>query len=353
MPGGRMAVRVLEGGQAEHALRPLDPRRDLGQVADLIAVAFAGELEPEGQAALRDLRAVSRLGPMLSVIGYAGSELSYFYNGFVWVEDGRVVGNVTIQRSDPYGQRWQIANVAVYPAYRGRGIGRALMETALAYIEKQGGSWAVLQVRADNAVARGLYERLGFEAVSTTNEMRLARVPSASAPPPPLPGLRPRRWSDWRQEYDLALAATPPLAQWWQPIRSEAFQPSWDARLVEALAVAIGQRRVIRKGLYAGGRLLAALDIYAARWPPGHHRLALTVHPEQRGRCEAELIGHALGVLADYPRRPIHATHPAEHEAAIVAFRAYGFQTVRSLVTMRRWMQGSKAPGERRFLGYL
>lgn len=348
-----MAVNVLEGGRAEHALRPLDPRRDLGQVADLIAAAFAGELEPEGQAALRDLRTISRLGPMLSVIGYASTELSYFYSGFVWEEDGRVVGNVTIQRCDPYGQRWQIANVAVDPAYRGRGIGRALMETALAYIEKQGGSWAVLQVRADNAIARGLYERLGFEAITTTNEMRLARVPSASAPPTSLPGLRLRHRSDWRQEYDLAVASTPPLAQWWQPIRPETFQPSWDARLAETLAGAVGRRRVIREGIYAGGRLMAALDIYAARWPPGHHRLALTVHPEERGRCEAALIGHALRILTDYPRRPVVVTHPAEHEAAIAAFRAYGFQTVRSLVTMRRWMQGGKTPGERRLLGYL
>ncbi|MCC7355024.1 MAG: GNAT family N-acetyltransferase, partial [Anaerolineae bacterium] len=261
-----MAVGVLEGRQAEQALRPLDPRRDLGQVADLIAVAFAGDLEPEGQAALRDLRAISRLGPMLTVVSHTSAEFQSFYGGFVWVEDGRVVGNVTLQRSDPYGQRWQIANVAVYPAYRGRGIARALMETALVYIEKQGGSWAVLQVRADNPTAKGLYERLGFEPITTTAELRLARVPTSVPTPAPLPGLHPRPRSDWQQEHTLALAATPPLAQWWQPVRAESFRPALEARLVETLAVLAGQRRVIREGIYAGSRLLAALTIHAARW---------------------------------------------------------------------------------------
>lgn len=342
-----MAVGVLEGRQAEHALRPLDPRRDLGQVADLIAVAFAGDLEPEGQAALRDLRAISRLGPMLPVVSHTSAEFQSFYGGFVWVEDGRVVGNVTLQRGDPYGQRWQIANVAVYPAYRGRGIARALMEAALAYIRKQGGSWAVLQVRADNATAKGLYERLGFEAITTTTELRLAHVPSSITSPTPPLGLRPRLRSDWQQEHHLALAATPPLAQWWQPVRAESFRPTLDARLAEGLAALIGRQRVIREGIYAGSRLLAALTVHATRWAD-HHRLALTVHPEHRGRCEMDLIGRALGILAEYPRRPVFAIHPAEHEAAIDAFKAYGFHAVRSLVTMRRWMQDGKMPREGR-----
>jgi N-acetylglutamate synthase-like GNAT family acetyltransferase len=284
---------------------------------------------------------------MLTVVSHTSSEFQSFYGGFVWVEDGRVVGNVTLQRSDPYGQRWQIANVAVYPANRGRGIARALMETALGYIEEQGGSWAVLQVRADNPTARGLYERLGFEAITTTTEQRLARVPTSAPSPAPLPGLHPRPRSDWQQEYNLALAATPPLAQWWQPVRAETFRPTLEARFSEKLAVLAGERRIIREGVYAGSRLLAALTIRAARWA-GHHRLTLIVHPEHRGRCEMDLVGHAVNLLVDYPRRPVSVTHPAEHEAALDALKAHGFYTVRSLVTMRRWMHGSKTPGERR-----
>ena len=156
---------AIDQRTAFRGLRPLDPRKDLNQVADLIEEAFTGELEPGGIAALRDLRVLSHMGPLVSLMARSDPYLEDVLGGFVWVEDDRVVGNVTIQRLDAYGSRWQIANVAVTKDYQGRGIGRALMTAALERIAERRGSWAVLQVRADNAVAKGLYQRLGFWSV--------------------------------------------------------------------------------------------------------------------------------------------------------------------------------------------
>ena len=143
-------------------LRPLDSRRDLGQVADLIEESFAGELEPGGLAALRDMRLLSRMGPLVGLAARSDPTLEDVLGGFVWVEEDRVVGNVTLQRLDLYGNRWQIANVAVHRPYRGRGIGRALVDAALERITLRGGSWALLQVRTDNEIARKLYEHAIF-----------------------------------------------------------------------------------------------------------------------------------------------------------------------------------------------
>lgn len=53
-----------------------------------------------------------------------------------------------------------IANVAVFPAYRRRGIGRALVEAAKA--QAAGMSRLTLEVRASNEAAIALYRSLGF-----------------------------------------------------------------------------------------------------------------------------------------------------------------------------------------------
>lgn len=53
-----------------------------------------------------------------------------------------------------------IANIAVHPEYRRRGIARAMMEDSLSRTE--GFRWVGLEVRDGNEAALGLYEALGF-----------------------------------------------------------------------------------------------------------------------------------------------------------------------------------------------
>ena len=58
-----------------------------------------------------------------------------------------------------------VTNLAVDPAWRGEGIGRRLLGTILAYHRAGGARRAFLEVRPDNAWARRLYQRLGFQEV--------------------------------------------------------------------------------------------------------------------------------------------------------------------------------------------
>jgi ribosomal protein S18 acetylase RimI-like enzyme len=58
----------------------------------------------------------------------------------------------------------RLARVGVDPARRGGGLGRVLLAAALAEARRLGRTSFELGVYADNAVARGLYERFGFRA---------------------------------------------------------------------------------------------------------------------------------------------------------------------------------------------
>ncbi|HVZ19605.1 MAG TPA: ribosomal protein S18-alanine N-acetyltransferase [Vicinamibacterales bacterium] len=60
-----------------------------------------------------------------------------------------------------------INNVAILPELRGRGIGTALMARVMEEARRLGAKRATLEVRASNAGARKLYERLGFSVAAT------------------------------------------------------------------------------------------------------------------------------------------------------------------------------------------
>lgn len=143
-------------------LRPLDPRRDLPEVVQLIEVGFREELDPLGLKMLERLRRQAAYGAWSQLLW--GGTLNL--EGFVWEERGRVVGNLSLRRAAPGWSGGRIiGNVVVHPDYRGRGIARALMEAAEHTARAEGARWLGLEVRSDNAVARTLYTHLGFQPV--------------------------------------------------------------------------------------------------------------------------------------------------------------------------------------------
>jgi len=60
----------------------------------------------------------------------------------------------------------EILNLGVAPAHRGKGVGRALVRGMLAALRERGVQTVYLEVRESNAVARRLYESLGFREVA-------------------------------------------------------------------------------------------------------------------------------------------------------------------------------------------
>ena len=58
-----------------------------------------------------------------------------------------------------------IANVAVIPEFRNRGIAKKLMEYAVSFANEKNVKKLMLEVRASNVPAISLYEKLGFSTV--------------------------------------------------------------------------------------------------------------------------------------------------------------------------------------------
>lgn len=84
---------------------------------------------------------------------------------FVAEEEGQVVGYVTTWQ-DAEGGIGNIPNLAVAASHRNRGLGRTLLEHALAHFRAAGLTHAKIETLAQNAIGNHLYPSLGFVEVA-------------------------------------------------------------------------------------------------------------------------------------------------------------------------------------------
>ncbi len=123
-------------------------RRDISRAGtelgyDMAVIALAGERRAAA-AIFNPLRATIAYGP-------AETERSAAIQRLI----GRVPGTLLIRE------------VAVLPQYRGQGIGRQLIEAAMAFARFRKLSAVSLTVNGDNTPARALYETSGFVEIGS------------------------------------------------------------------------------------------------------------------------------------------------------------------------------------------
>jgi GNAT superfamily N-acetyltransferase len=321
--------------ERESPIRPLNPARDLGQLADLIENAFGGELSNGGRKILREIRFLSWLGPFGYLFYGSGSELDGMFTGLVWEHEGRVVGNVSVNRAGGDGRRWQISNVAVLDRFRRQGIGQSLVEAALRAIANRGGEIAYLYVREDNPPAVHLYSNLGFVQVDQVTELKLSfRRRSQSSELDLLQSLQP---VDEEALYDLVRVAEGAGQRWLRPIQRRQYVVTAEQRLLKRVASLITGESETNWGVRGPRGLDAAVSLRATRlWNLKPHRLRLWVHPDHRGRLEARLASDVTLLLSKQAPRPVWASLPACEDRAITALVDEGFRAVRTLILMRR-----------------
>lgn len=325
----------------------MDPTRDLRAIADLVAAGFAGELDERGKAAIREMRWMAIMSPLVWWWSRADPTFSDAFNGFVWEEpwgkgtgEGlhrgerhRIVGNVSLNRAPGARKRWIICNVVVTDEYRGKGIARQLVVTAIDAAQDLDAEGVVLQVYEDNLPALHLYRNLGFQEVTGECGLRLNAVQSVAILDAPGYTIRPWRAADGQATHQLAQLVTPSIQQWLRPVKAKDHRPSWTARQAERLTGLLAGQRRYRLAVLKEGRLVATMKVTAAL-RGGEHRLSLLVHPDHAGQVEPALMSRALHALAAIPPKPAVATVLKEHDAALQVLHDYGFEERRTLLTM-------------------
>src|SRR5512142_2015235 len=232
--------------QTSSPIRKVNLRQDLLAVADLIEICFAKTLDDDGREYLRQLRWTARDMTYLAWLQGAAERLASPLYGFVWEENDRIIGNLSLIPLNRGGRLvYLIANVAVHPDYRQRGIGRMLTQEALDHLRQRGIETAWLQVRDDNPVAYHLYLSLGFvdRARRTTWQSSLASPSTPRSllnrfPPDGQPYgvvIERRHRQNWEQQKAWLREVYPPEVRWNLPLSFSRLSPDPLKQLVRWL----------------------------------------------------------------------------------------------------------------------
>jgi ribosomal protein S18 acetylase RimI-like enzyme len=312
--------------QTDRHLRLMDVRKDLIQVADLIEVCFSNTMDPDGREYLRQMRQAARDEFFLRWAQLPASGGAMPMAGYVWDDDGTIIGNLNLIPLYKQSQRiFLIANVAVHPNFRRRGIARALTQVALDHARRHGASSAWLQVREENRPAYELYRSLGF-LERTRRTTWLAERAVAGPNPRPSISITPRQPGDWPMQKSW-LSATYPLEVTWNiPFSLSRLRPS----LINALYRFLLSERIDHWTARLQGQLIGAVT-----WEPSRSyadNLWLATTPEHEDLVIREILPLVRKKVAS--RRPLALNYPGGR--AKEAFVSAGFFTQQTLVWMEQ-----------------
>ena len=88
---------------------------------------------------------------------------------WVAVDDGQVVGSVAMRVLDD-GMTAELKRMYLQPAYRGRSLGRSLLDQAIAWAQQRPCRTIVLDTSQAMTAAQRLYESVGFHRTGTRTE---------------------------------------------------------------------------------------------------------------------------------------------------------------------------------------
>ena len=210
--------------------RPMDPARDLNAVANLMEDAFELKKDPEEHAIIENMRQHARLlarsdsGFLDQLVARAS-----WADGFVWEDEGQIVGNITlIPHRDGLKRVVMIANVSVREDYRHLGIARRLTHEGIQRCRQLGLKEVYLQAKHNNVTAIQLYRSMGFETLHHVSQWRLR--PSAFIPKfenaETSFSVTHRRLSDWKSQKDWLHSLYPRRTRWYGNVSFGALSPA-------------------------------------------------------------------------------------------------------------------------------
>lgn len=312
-------------------LRPFDVRKDLNAVADLVETCFAETLDEDGRRYVGQMRSAARNPGYLRWAMAVAENAPMPFSGYVWEENGYLAGNLSLIPYRYQGKRcYLIANVAVDPAYRRRGIARTLTAKAIEHARKRNTDEIWLHVRAENSAAMNLYQSLDFHerARRSTWEIRPKSVdrnavhseidPDGTKITKPLS----EYWDTYRQWLH---SQYPPELTWHQSFHLPALRPGFLGGIYRFFTGSHIRQWAARRGKAHTGLL---------SWQP-HSKHAdhlwLAASPEDEEAVIAAIFPTALRQLAK--RRRMLLDYQAER--ATESLTALGFHIQQTLIWMR------------------
>lgn len=333
-----LATPIVTTGRTSNGPRPIDLSKDTRQVFDLLNVSF-GPIRGAYQSDFASGRySLSQSGIWFTKL----SQLTGgFIPGFVWEEDGQIVGNATLLKSELPG-RYLVANVAVHPDFRRRGIAKSLMEEIISYVAHLDGRRIMLQVDSDNESAVLLYLSLNFDNLGTMNQMESSPERLRSLAPSHVKQISIDELSrkEWQAAYELDRRSVNPDLTWPIPPAHDQYKFDLRRRLGNLLNGRHFEGWVCRVRIPETRQTtLVGLATITSDWGRPTW-LRLRIDPNFRGQVEGALLTRAIKQLRRHRRATIRLSHPAEDHLTNELLQEANFRIKRSLSVLSLDMHG-------------
>ena len=248
-------------------MRPLRLPADLAVLGEVVPRAFQYPENPEWslrrdemEDIVRTIRSLRRIWPLVRILQIFSPTLRDLFRGFVWEENGQLVGVVITQRHGTTSL-WEVGLVGVLPEYRRRGIARRLLSRSLEDLREREAERANLGVIDKNVPAYSLYTNRGFEHYGGVVEFEITPTET-----PKVPVLSAgyaveavKHSGSWRIRYELDRRINPPELTRYEPVIVERYRPPLPMRLLGPILHLLQrrERKSIAVRRSSDGRLVA------------------------------------------------------------------------------------------------
>jgi ribosomal protein S18 acetylase RimI-like enzyme len=252
-------------GAREGIIRPINPRTDLREIADLIELCFKETIDEDGLDYIRYLRKLATNANNLSW-GDSFSMSSFAQiQGFVYELDGVIVGNLSMIPFHKNGEFiYLIANVAVHPQHRRKRIALDLTSKSLKHAKEKLAKSVWLQVRDDNPPAIQLYEQMGF--IEKCRRSTYTIPPSVKLKDYMGYGIRIKKRTneEWSQQKIWLKETYPEDVRWNVGLRENRFIPGFWKTLARFFAgISMTSYSVYKDNSFIGCATLEKTSLYA------------------------------------------------------------------------------------------
>ena len=312
-------------------IRPIQLRRDLDEVANLVEVCFSDHMDAEGRSYLQNIRRIGREGNSYYLDATSPETSSVPFHGYVWVENGKIIGNITLIYLHKKEQNiYFIANVAVDPAYRNQKIAHRLTERALMHVREHHGHSVILQVREDNPSAIHVYESLGFSEILRRTNWGFNHMPAETKDLPVPVKIKPREKESWPQQKKWLEEIYPEKVTWFLPFQISKHEPgffTWLSRWLDSESMRFWEAQ--DDGHLIGFASLEWINAF-------QDYLWIATSPAFEEMAISALISHT--VRHTHNPYKIQVNYPAHRAES--AFQNTGMKEINTLI----WMENKPSP---------
>lgn len=242
-----------------------------------------------------------QLMPLIRIASLFSRMVRDAYCGFVWEEDGKIVGSINYSRMDMLGSFW-CWNIGVLPPFQHLDVADRLVQAGIKDVKERGARIIVADVLSQNKPALWLARRHGLKRFTTQAQLfhdspTLTEIPALPA------GCEIRRRSrwDWRSSFDLAKRITPKEVSTYLPVEKARFRQPVFISFLMSIAQRIMGGRYFAFAITQNDSVIAVMSCTTRTSPGGFNEIDISLDPDH-----AHLARSVIAMMTEKAKgRPI------------------------------------------------